>query len=275
MARSRNIKPGFFMNDKLAEVEPLGRILFAGLWCVADRKGRLEDRPKRIKAEILPYDNCNADDLLNQLANKGFIIRYRVDGKDYIQVINFTKHQNPHMNERDSEIPAPEYSHTSTIQAPCQHHTNPADSLNMIPDSLNTDDCPDIQNEKKEGEEEQPPTPYGKIKSLYNDLCPSLPQVRALSDTRWRYLRARWQQFDCNLAIFEEVFRKVEASDFCRGVNDRNWRADIDWLIKNDHNMTKVLEGRYDNKKKKTRYRSPEHKRLGVINGGNERTRTK
>jgi len=64
MARARNIKPGFFMDDVLAEIEPLGRILFAGLWCIADREGRLEDRPKRIKAEVLPYDECDMDNLL-------------------------------------------------------------------------------------------------------------------------------------------------------------------------------------------------------------------
>jgi len=48
MARSRNIKPGFFRNEMLAECSPLARLLFAGLWCLADRFGRLEDRPKRI-----------------------------------------------------------------------------------------------------------------------------------------------------------------------------------------------------------------------------------
>lgn len=125
------------MNEELAEVEPLGRLLFAGLWCIADRKGRLEDRPKRIKAEVLPYDDCDVDELLNQLAGRGFIVRYEVDGKWYIQVINFTKHQNPHKNEKDSEIPAPEHSDTSTVQAQEMHNTNPADSLNLIPDSLN------------------------------------------------------------------------------------------------------------------------------------------
>ncbi len=137
MARSRNIKPGFFMNDKLAEVDPLGRILFAGLWCIADREGRLEDRPKRIKAEVLPYDDCDVDELLNQLAEREFIIRYEVAGEKYIQVTNFSKHQNPHKNEKPSEIPAPDNSGTSTVQVPEKHSTNPADSFNMIPDSLN------------------------------------------------------------------------------------------------------------------------------------------
>jgi len=142
MARSRNIKPGFFMNDQLGVLHPLTRILFAGLWCIADREGRLQDRPMRIKAEVLPYDNCDVDSLLNQLHEAGFIIRYQICDNKFIQIVNFSKHQNPHKNEADSVIPPPEevvleqYS-TSTVQAPYKHSTNPADSLNMIPDSLN------------------------------------------------------------------------------------------------------------------------------------------
>jgi len=144
MARSRNIKPGFFLNDELAECDPLARLLFAGLWCIADREGRLEDRPKRIKAEVLPYDDCDPDDLLNQLAQRGFIIRYEVDGNRYIQITNFKKHQNPHIKEAPSIIPpppeqelTPEKHCTSTVQTPEKHDEDPADSLKLIPDSLN------------------------------------------------------------------------------------------------------------------------------------------
>ena len=61
MARARNIKPAFFDNDDLAEVPPLGRILFIGFWTISDFKGDLEWRPKRIKAQILPYDDCDVE----------------------------------------------------------------------------------------------------------------------------------------------------------------------------------------------------------------------
>ena len=141
MSRSRNIKPGFFANDRLAECSPLARLLFAGLWTIADREGRLEDRPKRIKAEVLPYDDCDIGILLGELANGGFIAKYTVGNSKYIQVVAFTKHQNPHKNEADSVIPpmeseaAPYKHHTSTIQAQEKHSTNPADSLNLIPDT--------------------------------------------------------------------------------------------------------------------------------------------
>ena len=107
MARTRNIKPGFFLNEELAECEPLARLLFAGLWTIADREGRMEDRPKRIKAEILPYDDCDVDKLLDSLAKYDFIFRYEVDGKRYIEVRNFSKHQHVAGTEAESSIPAP------------------------------------------------------------------------------------------------------------------------------------------------------------------------
>lgn len=150
MARARNIKPSFFTNDELAEVHPLGRLLFIALWTMADREGRLEDRPKRIKAESLPYDEADADALLDDLQRCGFILRYQAGAGRYIQVLAFTKHQNPHIKEAESTIPAPEKeveTPASTVQAPDKHQTStvqdttqtgtsPADSLLLIPDSI-------------------------------------------------------------------------------------------------------------------------------------------
>lgn len=116
MPRMRMIKPGFFTNDELAEIPPLGRILFAGLWCLADRAGRLEDRPKKIKAELLPYDEADADELLSCLASHQFIIRYRVNSVRYIQVTNFERHQSPNVKEPPTALPAPCQHSESTVQ---------------------------------------------------------------------------------------------------------------------------------------------------------------
>ena len=52
MARARNIKPGFFKNEDLAECSPWARLCFAGLWTLADREGRLEDRANVIQDEL-------------------------------------------------------------------------------------------------------------------------------------------------------------------------------------------------------------------------------
>ena len=135
MSRARNIKPGFFKNDRLAECDPLARLLFAGLWCEADRSGRMLDRPKRLKAEYLPYDDCDIEILLNQLHSYGFIVRYVVADVAYISVPAFNKHQNPHIKEPESTIPAPCENSSSTVQVTDENSSSPADSPSLIPDS--------------------------------------------------------------------------------------------------------------------------------------------
>lgn len=107
MARSRNIKPGFFKNETLGELDPFARLLFAGLWTLADRDGRLEYRPKRIRAELFPYDDIDGAKLLDDLIAGGFLIRYQVDGLDCLQITNWKRHQTPHHKEVASELPPP------------------------------------------------------------------------------------------------------------------------------------------------------------------------
>src|ERR1700761_7203615 len=108
MARVRNLKPSFFTNEDLAKCTPYARLCFAGLWGLADREGRLEDRPLRIKAQILAMDAVEVDPLLSELKEHGFILRYEAQGRAFIQVLQFMKHQNPHHREPRSVIPSPE-----------------------------------------------------------------------------------------------------------------------------------------------------------------------
>lgn len=142
MARARNIKPGFFKNEILGVADPLYSLLFEGLWVLADRAGRLEDRPLRIKGEIFPYrEGLNMDAMLDWLADNGFIRRYTSNGKKCILVLEFVKHQNPHKNESESELPAPEEFDIATEKIGTTSEkigTTRADSLSsdsLIPDS--------------------------------------------------------------------------------------------------------------------------------------------
>lgn len=106
--RNRIVKEGFFKNCDLGQLSPLARILFIGLWCLADKEGRLWDRPSQIKAEVLPYDDCNVDELLEKLIEFGFISRYEANGQKCIQVVNFQKHQTLTSWEKttSSDVPA-------------------------------------------------------------------------------------------------------------------------------------------------------------------------
>lgn len=114
MARIRALKPDFFKDEDLATLPYEARLLYEGLWCFADREGRLEDRPKYLKVEIFPYDNVSIEKLLNLLSSpqiqdrpeKVFIRRYTVDNRKYIDIPEFNKHQSPHNTEKESLLPS-------------------------------------------------------------------------------------------------------------------------------------------------------------------------
>lgn len=205
MARTRNIKPAFFDNDILGSLQPLTRLLFIGLWCIADREGRLEDRPRKIKKTLLGYDDVNTeetDGMLQQLHDNGFIIRYSVEDNNYIQIVNFTKHQNPHMKEKDSEIPppagfepnAPTMHGASTVQAPCN----------------NEDDTRAAQREPTE-------KPPGIQELRFNEFWEEYPKKRAKE-----YARKAWMKLKPTEVLFNKIMTSVRAA-----------KTSVDWTKDN------------------------------------------
>jgi hypothetical protein len=254
--RARNLKPGFFKNEELAEIEPLGRILFEGLWCMADREGRLEDRPKRIKAEVLPYDNCDVNGLLESLAKRGFILRYSVNDADFIQINNFLKHQNPHPKEAVSEIPAPppeSHGNSVTSREIKLPVTEIPEGAGLIPSSL-IPESP-ILNPDMLGKDSQPETPPAppalplfRVKDLallWNDKAPpelsrvAIPFTRKESDLNKirdavkRHPEREW---------WERIILLFYNLPFVRGDNDRGWKITLDVMVRD---AEKILDGKY------------------------------
>lgn len=267
MARSRNIKPGFFKNETLAECTPLARILFAGLWCLADRAGRLEDRPKRIRAELLPYDDGSVDDMLNELHQAGFILRYEMDGKRLIQVVNFAKHQTPHHKEPASIFPGMDSTSSETGQAQDLPKTglgqaqdlpksSRADSLNLIPDSLN----PSTATTSADADPLQ--CPAEKIVAAYHRLMPNNPKCKVLNASRRGAIKGRWNEaakLDCKpfgystiaegLKAWEQFFAVCAESEFLTGrampqQGKPPFMADIDFLF-SPKGFAGCLENKY------------------------------
>ena len=109
MARMRGIKPDLYGDVHLAERSMPARWIFPGLWMQADREGRLVDCPKRLKREILPYDDLDMDALLQELHDHRFIVRYEVDGQKYIWIPTFQDHQRITGSERDADLRIPEW----------------------------------------------------------------------------------------------------------------------------------------------------------------------
>lgn len=99
--RIRSIKPDFWRSEDISCLEIPDRLLFIGLWSYVDDNGVGQDRVSLIAADLF------ADDLsrdpretlarvtggLGRLSEAGRIVRYTVDGRDYLAVTNWTRHQ--------------------------------------------------------------------------------------------------------------------------------------------------------------------------------------
>lgn len=237
MARARNIKPAFFDNDKLAENDPLGRLLFIGLWTIADHNGNLEWRSKRIKVKLLPYDSCDIDQLAINLDKSGFVRFYSDGGSLYLNIPNFLAHQNPHKNEREKGTDIPDYSEKMRQAVDLKGLTinrdksglkqddsssDPADSLIPYPDSLNLN--PDAGSQESGG---RPPSGSDKFKP--EDFVPE-----PLDTETWQtYCQFRR---DLKKPIKTERAVKLIAKDFAKnGLTTEQAQACVEHSMKNEY----------------------------------------
>lgn len=234
MARIRSLKPGFFTNEHLAELPFEARLCFAGLWTLADREGRLEDRPRRIKAALFPYDDVDVNDMLQGLSERGFIVRYTADGVAYLAIPTFLEHQRPKTDETLSVIPAPVLEHPRGKVSP--------------PRSYNGQGT-EGSGQRTEGESADGAlvSAADALQEAWNRLTqPPIARCRDLTTKRKRHAKARLTEHP--LTEWEAVFSRIQASKFCRGENDRGWTASFDWAIGSPDVAVKVLEGKYDDR---------------------------
>ena len=232
MARARNIKPGFFTNDLIAEMSPWARLTFIGLWTLADKAGRMLYRPKKIKMELFPGDNIDVEPLIDELITHGFVEVYEADGIAVLAVINFTKHQNPHPKEKESELP-PKKPVESTIRGKSRQaveSNGPAakssEPTGLIPDiripdsgSLNADN-PQSRDGADAPDRCKPPRKKSKGKTL------SPEQIERFE--RWY---SEWPR-KVNRAKAEEKWAEIDPDDELTEVmvaKTQEWASSPEW----------------------------------------------
>lgn len=103
--RRREISPEFWTDEKVVQLTDGAKLLFIGIWALADREGRLEDRPIVIGLKIRAWDAASTPALLAELVSAGLVLRYEVDGKRLLGVPRFAQHQHCHPREMASKLP--------------------------------------------------------------------------------------------------------------------------------------------------------------------------
>jgi hypothetical protein len=93
MARMRSLRPDYFLREDMADVSLEAHFLLGGLAVLADHDGRLEDKPRRIWAQVFPYrQGIDVDALLNDLVRVGAIARHEHEGRRVVTLVSWDDH---------------------------------------------------------------------------------------------------------------------------------------------------------------------------------------
>lgn len=213
MAHNRLLKPEFFQDEVLSSLPAHARLLYQGLWCHADRRGVLEDRPLRLRAVIFPYEQVDLDALLSVLAEQGFVERYQANGLRCLYLPKFTRHQRPHPHEPESDLPLPDRV-TGAVCSDKSLHVIPKEALG----SVNQDQD---QDQDREG--------VARARELW--ITPTLAQVQNYAGASGRPELAE-PYFDYRASVGWEK----------GGHHVSDWQADFRGWVRNEDQ--RIAEGR-------------------------------
>jgi len=111
---SRVIRGEILSSDSLSRVSPEAEAFFWRLLIAADDYGRLDGRLAVLRAAVWPARNVTLDQLQELLAEleradgeTGPIVRYQVDGRDFIALVNWEEHRANGKRAKTSRFPPP------------------------------------------------------------------------------------------------------------------------------------------------------------------------
>lgn len=211
--RTRPLKPCFFKNELLARCAFEWRILFEGLWGLADREGRLKEELIKIKGEVLPNDPVDVAAGLERLADVGLITRYTTPtGQRLIAINCWPDHARPYSDEPASKLPGPEGNARTLPQL-----STAADAT--LPLAFDDDDAPLRKAEGPLLNSEGPlclsSVPSSVLSSVPDSVPPSTRVTRAGEGTAEAAPSTRQERFE----RFWEAYPRKHG----RGAAFRSW----------------------------------------------------
>ena len=84
-----------------------------------------------------------------------------------------------------------------------------------------------------------------ELGQFWNQDRGCLPEIKKFTETRKEKLTTRLRENPNFLSDLKAAVAKANASSF---IQSGSWKPSIDWFLKNDGNLVKVLEGQYDDK---------------------------
>lgn len=93
MARKRMIDPGIWQSEDFSKLSTLAKLVFIGLFSLADDEGRGRCNPVYLKSTLFPYEegirSADIDKTLSEISSNMSVILYSCDGSNYYSLYNW------------------------------------------------------------------------------------------------------------------------------------------------------------------------------------------
>lgn len=168
--RIRSIKPEFWRSPDVSCLSIEDRLLFIGLWSYVDDNGVGEDRVSMIAADLFaddleddPHDTfARVSRGLQNLSERGRIMRYTVSGRSFLEIVNWSKHQRI---DKPAKPRYPQYSaENGTLATPSR---DPRDTLAPGTGEQGTEEQGNREQGNPPSGEDDTPEPIDRFDEFY------------------------------------------------------------------------------------------------------------
>lgn len=273
MARIRTVKPEFFADEKLSKLKRDVRLLYIGMWVFSDDYGTVRSNPVWLKSNVFPYDEeLRTNDVklwLDALVKARMLEPFEYNNEGFYNIRTFDAHQKV---EKKSKPMVPLEEKAKILQQ--SGSSRGVVGEYSVPEVVSSNRKEEIGNRKEEppgGVDEATASPpdyrkiYKDVKKEKKAICDfikthrpdfiepyvhiwnifaeekKLSSVSKINDARKKKFEVRIKEdaFD-----FIEILKKAGQSEF---ILSGNWFG-FDWIIENQTNYIKTIEGVYDKK---------------------------
>jgi len=228
---NRELREAIRTSEKAAVLSDSAFRLFVLLLSAADDFGRFHADARLVRAACYPFDThtlAAVDTALSELSDKEMVVTYAVAGRDYLEILQWKQRR----------------------RANASKYPDPRD-LGLMTDECLTDDGQSQDIRARGARSEERGANDGEVTERWNALAKKhgLPSLLRMTSQRRVKLRRRMAEFDNFWSVVEAEVPRL--APFARGLSDRKWKMDFDFIVRNEDNFLKLSEGKYRDTKRK------------------------
>ena len=245
MAQKRMFSNAVIDNDRFLDMPLSAQALYFHLGMKADDDGFVGSPKKTVRAV-----NCSEDDLRLLIA-KGFVLCF---DSGVVVITHWNAHNTIQKDRYNKTMYQEEFALLTTENK--TYRLSDGDKMDTAWIQTVSDTETQIRLDKNRVDKNRIDSSSASadtraqiddhsVIDCFNSVCKSLPKVQKLTEKRRRAIKNAHKLLGD--VTFAELFAKVEQSDFLTGRTNKWNGCGFDWILQ-PSNLTKIVEGNYDNK---------------------------